>query len=71
MYIGNTRYGFGGVTSDLIKEIIENMKNGDTVGIAHLKMKQEKLNKNTKTDWDKAVTYELALYGDPTLKIEI
>jgi hypothetical protein len=68
VYIGNTRYGYGGTTSaKLLMKILDEMKNGETVGKAVLKMKQEKLSESW-SDWYNAVIYEIQLYGDPTLK---
>jgi len=46
------------------------MKEGKTMGEAMLEMKRENL-ENSQSDWQNAVIYEIQLYGDPTLKINI
>ncbi len=68
IYIGNTRFGYGGISAQLFKEIYNKAKNGETIGNAILKMKQEKL-KNAWSDWYRAVIYEIQLYGDPTINL--
>jgi len=68
VYIGNSRYGYGGVSAKLISQFYEKLKAGKTVGEAMLETKRNAL-KNARTEWDKAVIYELQVYGDPTLKI--
>lgn len=69
VYIGNTRYGYGGAASaKRFKEIYNEIENGQTVGNAVLKMKRNKLS-TAYHEFDKAITYEIQLYGDPTLKL--
>jgi|GEM_PF-5680717 len=69
IFIGNTRYGYGGQTSaKLFKDIYEGMKQGKSVGEAVLDMKRKRL-ASYNCEWYKAVVYEVQLYGDPTLKV--
>jgi len=69
IYLGNTRFGIGGTASaQLFKEVYNNIKNGETVGNAVLKMKRNKLS-NAYSEFWKAIIYEIQLYGDPTLKL--
>ena len=68
VFIGDTAYGYGGITADLQKEIFTNFNNGKTIGESVMNMKIENL-KNSNSDWKNAVIYEIQLYGDPTLKI--
>ena len=68
VYIANTRYGYRYRTPRLYGPILKEMKIGETVGSALLKMKQEKL-RNCWTEKCKAIIYEIQLYGDPTIKL--
>jgi len=69
IYLGNTRFGFGGTASaQLYKEVYNGIKNGESVGNAVLKMKRNEL-PSAYSEWWKAVIYEIQLYGDPTLKL--
>ncbi|MFA5175862.1 MAG: C25 family cysteine peptidase [Candidatus Nanoarchaeia archaeon] len=70
IYVGNTRYGMGGISANLLSDYYINLKNGMTSGDAILKMKRDNL-VNSMTDFENAVIYEIQLYGDPTLKVEI
>jgi hypothetical protein len=69
IYIGNTRFGYGGTASaQLFKEVYNGVKGGETIGNAILKMKINRLS-TAYSEWWKAVIYEIQLYGDPTLKL--
>jgi len=71
VYIGNTRYGIGGgLTAGHLSEFYNNFEEGMSVAKAILKMKSEKLKKSY-TDFGRAVIYEIQLYGDPTLKVNV
>lgn len=67
-YIGNTRYGYGGITAHLLGEIYKGLKQGKTLGDSVLEMKKDALKKSY-SDWINAVIYEIQLYGDPTLTL--
>lgn len=70
-YVGNTRYGFGGgATSSLLSDYYNNLKKGQRSGDALLNMKRAAI-KGSHSEWWKAVVYEVQLYGDPTLKINM
>jgi len=68
VYIGNTRYGYGGITAELLDEFYSNAKTS-TVGVALLSVKRSNLGSRATSDWTKAVIYEIQLYGDPTIKL--
>lgn len=68
-YVGNTRYGMGGFTATYLSSFYANLKNGGTLGQAHLQMKKQAL-RQAGTDFAKAVAYEIQLYGDPTIKLK-
>ena len=69
IYIANTRYGYGGgMTAGYLSDFYKHLKSGKSVGDAMLEMKRYAL-KNSYTDFENAVTYELQLYGDPTIKL--
>jgi len=71
IYIGNTRYGYGnGLTAGYLDTFYSNLERGETSGKAMLSMKREEL-ENSWSDFSNAVIYEIQLYGDPTLKINI
>ncbi len=69
-YVGNTRYGYGGISARLIGSYIKNLQAGKPAGKALLEMKQKEL-KNCWSEQCRAIVYELQLYGDPTLKVNI
>jgi len=68
VFIGNTRFGYGTITVRLLGDIYEGTQSGKTIGEAFLNMKKSRL-KNSYSDWNNAVIYEIQLYGDPTLKV--
>ena len=68
VYIGNTRYGYGGITARLLDEFYSNAKSS-TIGESLMKMKRSNLANIVTSDWERAVIYEIQLYGDPTIKI--
>lgn len=68
IYIGNTRYGYFGVSAKLLGNLFEKVKDGYSFGEALLKVKQKEL-KEIWSEWYKAVIYEIQLYGDPTIKL--
>jgi len=52
----------------LFKEIYDEIKNGESIGTAILKMKRNRL-PNAYLEENKAIVYEIQLYGDPTIKL--
>lgn len=67
VYIGNTNYGLFGASPRVMSEFIQNSKD-NTIGDGMLKMKNDNI-KNKPYECSLAVTYEIQLYGDPTIKL--
>ena len=69
VYLGNTRYGIGGLSAGILGDFYNNLKTERT-GDALLKAKRKALS-NSNSDFYNAVIYEMQLYGDPTIQINM
>jgi len=67
-YIGNTRYGYGGISAHLLGETYKGLKQGNNLGDSVLEMKRNAL-EQSHSDMTNAIIYEIQLYGDPTLTL--
>ncbi|MBU4242107.1 MAG: hypothetical protein KKF52_02640 [Nanoarchaeota archaeon] len=71
IFVGNTRYGWGSqLTSGLLSKYYLNLRNGQTSGEAIMNMKRKAL-EDSDSELYNAAIYEIQLYGDPTLKINM
>ena len=66
VYIGNTKYGYGGLSPTELEYVYNTFKSGKTIGQAFLAMKKHFL-ANPYDYYQEGTAQELQLYGDPTI----